>query len=336
MKPGLALILALLATAARADVVTLKDGRVLEGEITQEDDTIVKLKMSKGAMTIHRADIEKIERKPTPEQEYKLRLAKIDPKKIADRLALGDFASNHGMESEAVEQYHAAWALDAKSEAAAAGLRKHDWHFEDGKWLGPDEYYPRMGYRKFEGKWYKPLEYEWKAAVREYEKKDSERKKSEAALAAWRSKLQGMDRRKAAAEGRIDAARRNIDGAQDDLRLADEKTRQTGAGLAEAQNNSDLTSSDVGKKQKAQAALDVAKQKNAKAKKAADTIREKIEKYQKDIETANDEIYAIGQEKVAAEAEIPALEEDLKRATAAATEEKVRADEAKAAFENSR
>lgn len=67
-----AFLLSLLtATIALADVVHLKDGRKLEGEIVSETEDNIHIKMSLGALTVDRSDIVKIEKKPLPKSDKK-------------------------------------------------------------------------------------------------------------------------------------------------------------------------------------------------------------------------------------------------------------------------
>lgn len=58
------LILLLLTTHTRADILTLADGRTLEGEITSESDAQIVLRMHAGSVTLARKDVVSIERKP--------------------------------------------------------------------------------------------------------------------------------------------------------------------------------------------------------------------------------------------------------------------------------
>lgn len=67
------------AAVALADTIKRKDGSVVEGEITSEDDESVTIKHRLGDITIKRADIESIERKPLAESmEGKLEAIKKD------------------------------------------------------------------------------------------------------------------------------------------------------------------------------------------------------------------------------------------------------------------
>ena len=87
-------LLLALSTPSFADVITLKDGRILEGEILQDDDKVLKIKVKNGALTIDRKDVVSIEKKSAPAQEYKERLAKLDTKNAAAQVELGVWAGS--------------------------------------------------------------------------------------------------------------------------------------------------------------------------------------------------------------------------------------------------
>jgi hypothetical protein len=81
--PLVLLAVLLIAGAALADIVTLRDGRRLEGKIILETVDVVILKMRYGEMRIRRNDIEKIERKdweePEPEPKKPVEKEPVEP-----------------------------------------------------------------------------------------------------------------------------------------------------------------------------------------------------------------------------------------------------------------
>src|SRR5216117_3110690 len=114
--------LALLAPAARADRLTLRDGRVLEGRIVSESEAGLELELKRDTMVtvLHfaRADVKTVERGPVA-------AAPADPDAIAAELlkvarrAVAALAK--GSYLEAVDAVH---AFDrARPAAAAAGDR---------------------------------------------------------------------------------------------------------------------------------------------------------------------------------------------------------------------
>ena len=80
------MLILLVAASARADIIHLKNGGEREGRIVKQDDDVVVLEISSGSATatirIRRGDIERIEKKLTPQQaataEYRKRLGKLD------------------------------------------------------------------------------------------------------------------------------------------------------------------------------------------------------------------------------------------------------------------
>jgi hypothetical protein len=72
---GIVLAALCLAGAARArDIVQLRDGRYLEGEVTKQTDEAIWLKIGRGTLRLNRSEIRRIERaKPLPTWEALLR-----------------------------------------------------------------------------------------------------------------------------------------------------------------------------------------------------------------------------------------------------------------------
>src|SRR5436309_14266541 len=93
---GIGVILVVLSSTAarttRADVITLEDGRGLEGEVVSETEDEVEIKIPFGATKIPRSRIVKIEKKPSPEQELRSRRAKLGDKDAAGRIELARWA----------------------------------------------------------------------------------------------------------------------------------------------------------------------------------------------------------------------------------------------------
>ncbi len=75
----------IVAAAAHADIVHLKDGRKVEGEVVEKNASKVVVKTKLGTSEFNSADVDHIEAKKTPEQELAAKRATIDPKN-ADQL----------------------------------------------------------------------------------------------------------------------------------------------------------------------------------------------------------------------------------------------------------
>lgn len=78
------------SAAARADIVKMKDGRNLEGKVTQEDDNELKLELSRGgAITIKKADIVEIVRQKSTMEVLDEKLRALRPRDPAAYLETG-------------------------------------------------------------------------------------------------------------------------------------------------------------------------------------------------------------------------------------------------------
>jgi len=176
LQAGLVLALAL---AARADVVVLKDGRRIEGEIAREDAEKVVVRTGLGELSFARAEVREIERGKTPRTEFAEREARA--RTSEEFFALGEWAQGQKLESLARKAWKRALELDGEHAGArgrlgfvrhgsewltveqrdarlrdedaaakrAAGLVEHD-----GRWVTPeDKARLQAGLVEHEGRW---------------------------------------------------------------------------------------------------------------------------------------------------------------------------------------
>jgi len=115
---------AALATGAvaRADVVHLKNGRTMEGEVVRRTAEAIHLEVRGGKMVLPAAMVERVEERMSPEQEFGARARRTDmsdPRAI-DRLAL--WASSRGLGDRArnLTELARGLRLERKVEAARA------------------------------------------------------------------------------------------------------------------------------------------------------------------------------------------------------------------------
>lgn len=199
----LAALLAL-SSAAAADIITLKDGRVIEGDVIADDGKTVKVKVRFGALTFDRDQILSIEEKPTPEQEYEERLKQLDEKDVRAQFEIGQWAESVKLEKEAVRHFIAAAKMDPGFQAALEELASRDWHLLDGEWVDADTWYPTRGWVRFEGRWTHPLEYSWRLS-------QQIRKKMEERLASAKAQVLRSRQARERAEAAGASARRTIE-----------------------------------------------------------------------------------------------------------------------------
>ncbi|MBL7133222.1 MAG: hypothetical protein ISS78_03920, partial [Phycisphaerae bacterium] len=115
---------AIAATAAgQTKVVTLKDGRKFTGEVTKTT-TGYKVKIKLAVFIFAAEQVASITDVAKPEDEYKQRLAKIDPKNAEARLSLAQWAYKKGLLKIAKKEAEAALAIDRELEMATLLLRR--------------------------------------------------------------------------------------------------------------------------------------------------------------------------------------------------------------------
>ncbi|MEK7466811.1 MAG: hypothetical protein AAB074_05285 [Planctomycetota bacterium] len=204
MKRALVLAaLVLAAGRARADLITLKDGRVIEGDVISDDGNVVKVKLRMGAITLEKDKIASIEEKLTPEQEYAERMKDLDEKDAKSQFELAEWLESVKLEKDAIRHFIAAATLDPDFKAASDELASRDWHLVAGEWQDPDTYYQGRGWVRFEGRWTHPLEYSWRLS-------QQIRKKMDERLAAGRAAALRERHARERAEASRDAAARAI------------------------------------------------------------------------------------------------------------------------------
>ncbi|GEM_PF-3031960 len=110
--------------SARADRIHLKDGRVLEGEVVEEKEDRVRVKMRLGAVWIDRDEIERIEKTPSPREIYRNRRGALDPGDAEGWLDLADFCLAHDFRDEAERCLEAACRADPDLDEARERLER--------------------------------------------------------------------------------------------------------------------------------------------------------------------------------------------------------------------
>lgn len=133
MKPRLVLALAisLLAPLAAADVVHLRDGRKIEGTVIEQTASKVVVRTKLAVVEFPAADVARIEKGETPEQEFSRRLeeARGDAKALFD---LYLWAKGKGLRSLATKALREVVKADPDHEAARRLLGYERWN---GRWV---------------------------------------------------------------------------------------------------------------------------------------------------------------------------------------------------------
>jgi hypothetical protein len=158
-----ACLLALAAPAwVQADTVTLDNGKILEGHVIDNGDSIT-IEMSQGSVTLAKSRVKSISVKVTPQDEFRRRYAEIQTEleghkqeraDAAERfLALSQWAGEQGLPRGREEALRRALDLDPDNAAAreAGGYVPYN-----GRWVTKAERNQLLGFVLHEGQWVTP------------------------------------------------------------------------------------------------------------------------------------------------------------------------------------
>lgn len=149
---GIVLAAVLLASAARGDVVHLKNGGTLEGQVTlTQDGAIIRLPV--GEVRVSSDAIARIEKKETPLEEYLKRAAAIKEDDAEGHYKLGLWAQGAGLKAQAKDEFAKTLALKPDHEGAhqALGHRK-----VNGQWMTLEQEMQAKGLVQRDGDWMTP------------------------------------------------------------------------------------------------------------------------------------------------------------------------------------
>jgi hypothetical protein len=162
MRATLAIVL-LLAVAAKADDLHLKNGRVLSGQVREEDGhyTVVDRDLKH---SIPKAKVKRVVTKRTFMDEYERRLATLDKKDLEAVYAFGVWLQSSDWDSRAEVVFREVLRVDPEHRGARRAL---GYRLFEGEWVSPDELNRRKGLVRYEGSWYTP--HDLRALKREIE-----------------------------------------------------------------------------------------------------------------------------------------------------------------------
>jgi tetratricopeptide (TPR) repeat protein len=167
------------AVPASADILELKDGRLVEGVVLKDGETYF-VTDRYGAVEVAAKDVKEHIKGKSVDEMVREHVAKLKDDDVEGRLALATWLEKLGRVEEAKELGAAVLDLDPENEAAHK-LFGHVRH--RGAWVSPDDAKRAEGYERHGGKWYTPAE--WKHLA------DAERKKAaEAEATAQKQKIQ--------------------------------------------------------------------------------------------------------------------------------------------------
>lgn len=120
------LLAAWLTLNLRAEIVTLSDGRVIEGEIISENESDIVIKVASGKMTLKREEIQSIDKRKSATAQLRDRMDALAKGKDNDNkdewLTLAESAGAKGARDEATRAYSRVIQLDPNHSAARKAL----------------------------------------------------------------------------------------------------------------------------------------------------------------------------------------------------------------------
>jgi hypothetical protein len=141
---------ALVPGLAVADVIVLKAGGRVEGEVVEQTPDRVVIEVAAGRVTLPRTLIEKTVVGSSSLAEFRARAARLADNDIEGWLALAHWARARELVTQSRAAYeHVLWIQPLN--AAARQALGHV--FVDGRWMNRDDAYRARGFVQFEGNW---------------------------------------------------------------------------------------------------------------------------------------------------------------------------------------
>lgn len=108
----IALTITVFISIAYADIIHLKDGGIIEGEIIEKTEDTIKVKTTYGIVTLRKNQVTSTEKKLTAEQIYQKKLLKIDPNDTKAHYQLGLFCIKKGLNDYAIKEFKRALRIE--------------------------------------------------------------------------------------------------------------------------------------------------------------------------------------------------------------------------------
>ena len=154
-----------MGSAAMADEVILKNGRVIEGDVVELPDKI-RIRVEQGALTIQRDQVERVILKESWLSIYREKEVEVEDGSAGDHYRLGIWCRARFLARSAEAQLRLAIQKDPDHAGAHRALGHV---FRDGEWMTKEEDLIRRGYTRYERRWISPEEQERLAAALEEE-----------------------------------------------------------------------------------------------------------------------------------------------------------------------
>jgi hypothetical protein len=180
-----------LAVSAAGDVVHLRNGNTLEGQVEKTDDGVI-VNLPAGQVRITNDAIDRIEEKPSVIEQFKERAADLEPDDAEGHFALAQWAGRNHLKEEAEALYRQVIGIDPNHAGAREALGHR---LVDGKWMTEAQAMAARGLVEYNGQWMSP---EAASKLRELETQlevaREERKAAEAELERAEKELEYAER----------------------------------------------------------------------------------------------------------------------------------------------
>jgi hypothetical protein len=155
MRRAAVLAFALLPVVARADQVYTRGGGLLEGEIVERRTDAIVVDIGGGTIGLPLTYVERIVPGPSPGARFRARAGRLAPDDAAGWLALGQWARQQDLRSQANDAFLQVLSVDPGHAAAHRALG----HIRVGdEWMTPEEGYRARGLVSYDGRWMTPDE----------------------------------------------------------------------------------------------------------------------------------------------------------------------------------
>jgi hypothetical protein len=155
MKRVLAVALALAPVVAHADQVVIRGGGTIDGVVVERTDTTITLDVGPGRITLPLNRVERVVESTSALEDYRHRTRQLAAADAKGWLALGLWAQDHDLSTQAAEAFEHVLLIDPQNATAHRALN----HVQvGGAWMTPEDGYRARGLVPFEGNWVSPQE----------------------------------------------------------------------------------------------------------------------------------------------------------------------------------
>jgi hypothetical protein len=109
---------------AAADVIHLKNGRTMEGQVLKTKKGMIHLKVPGGRLTIPASTVKKVEKRRTPQEEYGEKVQRTNMSSPSALRKLASWASRRGLGEQAIQLRNQAKGLELEARVAAVRSAK--------------------------------------------------------------------------------------------------------------------------------------------------------------------------------------------------------------------